>query len=139
MSVPFTILGKGGMALTTSRGQLVTAPLDYSTPYAVAVIVADTGYNFVSPIAGKRFVITDIILDANKNISATTPQAVVIYEAASATTATPSTTILTVEMIKNTNRIITGLNMITSTGKWINIKCEDTTINATIMGYYVSA
>ena len=62
--------GRGGEVCVTSRNQLVVAPLDFSTAYNVEADVINTAFNFVPPIAGKRFVITDILLYANKSVGA---------------------------------------------------------------------
>jgi hypothetical protein len=62
-----------------------------------------------------------------------------VYEADSATETTVTKSILAIEMLKNTARDITGLNLIVTEGKWVNIKTNDNTIFATLMGYYVDA
>jgi hypothetical protein len=131
--------GKGGgyQAKVTKRGQLVTAPLDYSTAYFNAVNAVDTAFEVTGPNASRQFVITDILLDADKNVSANTAGTIVLYEADSGTSTTATKTILTIEMLKNTARVITGINLIVTAGKWLNIKTTDATIYATILGYYV--
>ena len=73
MSVKFRIVdgsGSGASAKVTSRGELVTGHVSYSSAYAVTVDAINTGYNFVGPQAGKQFVITGIYLYANKNVGA---------------------------------------------------------------------
>jgi len=138
-----TILKSGGgdnfEAIVTSRGQLVTAPLHFSDPYTATASVINTAYVISSAKVGERFVITDILLDADRNVSANTPATVVLYEGTSEDTTTASRTILSIEMLKNTNRVITGLNVILSENVWFLLKTDDATINATILGYYVSA
>lgn len=130
--------GNGITAGVSSRGQLVTGPLDFSTAYAVTASVDDTAYNFVPPKSGKRFVITDILLYANKGVGVA-DATVAVYEADSATSTAVTKSILAIEMLKQTARDITGLNLIVSEGKWVNIKTDDNTVFATMMGYYVSA
>lgn len=129
--------GSGSEACVTERGQLITSPLDYSLAYPVAAAVDNTAYNFVPPISGKRFVVTDILLYANKGVGAS-DAAVEIYEADSATETTIVKSILAIEMLKNTSRDLIGLNLLISEGKWLNIKTDDNTIFATVMGYYVN-
>jgi hypothetical protein len=131
--------GTTNVAKVTSRGQLVTSPLSYSESYYNAMAVVDTAYVVAKPLAGKRFVVTDILLDADKNVSANTAGTIVLYESSTETSTTPSKTVLTVEMLKNTARVITGINLIVTTGEWLNIKTTDATIYATILGYYVDA
>ena len=142
MSIKTTLLdgtGQGYEAKISSRGQLIVAPLEFSTSYAKVANVINTAFNFVGPKADKQFVITDMILDAAKDVSNTTAGTIEIYEADSATETTVATSILCIEMIRNTNRIITGLNLILNEGKWLNIKTTDATISCTVMGYFVDA
>jgi len=141
MPVPAEIIdgqGTTARACVTSRGQLVVGPIAFSDAYAVTVNATATAFNFVGPIAGKRFVITDILLYANKGVGAA-DASVQLYEASSDTSTTEDKTILDIEMLKQTARDLTGLNLIVTAGKWVNIKTDDDTIFATIMGYYVNA
>ena len=132
--------GKGGAgeACVTHRNQLVVAPLDFSTAYAVTASVINTAFNFVGPQSGKQFIITDILLYANKGVGAN-DAAVDLYEATGDAETTVSKSILSIEMLKQTSRDISGLNLIVTAGRWVNIKTDDNTIFATIMGYYVDA
>lgn len=129
--------GKGKTAIVTSRGQLVVAPLEFSSAYQVTANVINTAFNFIGPKSGQQFVITDILLYADKNVGAT-DASVVIYEADASNTTTEYKQVLAMEMVKQTSRDITGLNLIVTEGKWLNIKTNDNSIYATIMGYYVN-
>jgi len=130
--------GSGYNAKVTSRGQLVVSPIEFS--YAFAVEVNSTNaFNFVPPITGKRFVITDVIIEAGKTVSTTTAADVVLYEAASITATAVSKLILTFNMIRFGVRTLNGLNLIVGEGKWLNITTTDPTVNATVMGYYINA
>lgn len=138
MSVKTTIKdgkGKGNEAVVTDRGQLVTAPLDFSNAYTQEVNATATAFNFVGPVNGKQFVITDILLYADKNVGVN-DAAVQLYEATSATSTAETKTILDIEMLKQSSRDITGINLIVTEGRYVNIKTDDATIFATIMGYY---
>ena len=128
--------GSDNKVLVTQFGQLVTSPIDYSTPVAHALVLTGTAYNFVTPISGKRIVITDILIYANKGVGAG-DATVDIYEADSITETAISKSIISTEMLKQTSRDLTGLNLILSEGKWINAKTDDNTIFMTIMYYYI--
>ena len=130
--------GSGDEAKVTSLGQLVTAPLSFSEPYTATVNATGTAFVIARGYASKRFVVTDILLDADRNVSANTAGTVQIYEAVSATATAVYKNVLTIEMLKNTNRVITGLNMVVSEGYWLNIQTTDATIYATVLGYYVT-
>ena len=138
MSTPVKITDGSGtetQAKVTVAGQLVTGPFSYDQVSSVTLGVDDTAVNFYPPVAGQQFVITTILLTANKNV--TTDCTVVIYEADSPTDTVPDKTILNVEMLKNTSRDITGLNLLITSGKFINGKTDDDDVFATIMGYYI--
>ena len=127
----------GTEATVTKRGQLVTGPLSYSSAYFASASVNDTAAVLVVPRAGERFVMTGILLDADNGVSTNVGAEVIIYEAISATSTTATRTVLSFSMVKNSNRIITDLNLICTEGAWINVKTDDNTVNATMMGYYV--
>lgn len=131
--------GNDYRAKVTARGQLIVAPLDYSNSYSVSATVINTAYNFVGPIAGKRFVITGILLNADNSVGTNPGATVVVYEATSSTSTTATKTILSVELLKQTNRDITGLNILSTEGVWIHLKTSDNNINATLLGYYIDA
>lgn len=132
-------LGLGGDAKVTSRNQLVVAPLEFNEPYTATATVNDTAYNIAAPKAGQRFVIDAIILDADKNVSANTAGTIVVYEASASDATTVDKTILSIEMLKNTNRSYIGLNVIVTEGKYLNVKTTDNNVYATVLGYYVEA
>ncbi|MEK0326941.1 MAG: hypothetical protein QQN63_14685, partial [Nitrosopumilus sp.] len=56
-------------ARVTQFGQLVTAPLDYSTLVTREISSVNVAVNFVPPKQGHRIVITDIMLQANKQVT----------------------------------------------------------------------
>ncbi len=121
----------------TTRGQLVTAPLSFSSVFAAEANVINTAFNLTSPQAGKRFVLTDVMLFANKGVGVN-DATIELYEATAVDTITVDRSILLFEMLKQSSRDLTGLNLICSEGRWINIKTNDTTIFANIMGYFVT-
>ena len=131
--------GTHNIAKVTSRGQLITSPIEYSESYLQNMVLANTAYNYISPKSNKRFVITDIILSANRGVSSTIESTITIYEASSATTLTPSKTIYQTGLIKLTQQTLVGLNLITSEGVFLNGKCDDNSIFSTIMGYFIDA
>lgn len=124
-------------ASVSKYGELKVAPYNYSTSYFQNFATADTAYNFIPPIQNQFFVITAIILQANKNVNATTGQVVDIYEAESATATTIDKNLFEIEMIKNDRVVVTGLNIRTTEGKFLNGKTADDDVLATVAGYYV--
>lgn len=122
--------------MVTQYGQLVTGALAYSTPVAHTMTLTNTAYNFVKPISGKRIVITDILIYANKGVGVN-DAAIEIYEADDDESIVISKSIISTEMLKQSARDLTGLNLIVSGGKWLNAKTDDNTIFMTIMYYYI--
>ena len=138
MSTPTHILdGSGGKygAKVTSIGQLVVGPIKYDEVVAKTSTVDDTAVNFYEPRAGHQFVITGILLTADSNVvgSAITT----VYEASSLTETTVDKTIMFIDLLKNTNRDVVGLNILVTEGKFINLKADDSDVSAVIMGYYI--
>lgn len=131
--------GTGKGAGVTRLGQLVTSPLEYSTPIFKELSVTGTAVNFFVPVASMQVVITDIVVETNKDVSSTNGALVEIYCAESATSTTATADILTLQPTKNDSRVITGLNYIIDKGAWVNAVTDDATVFMTISGYYVEA
>ena len=128
--------GLGSEASVTSRGQLVVAPLDFSSPFPGVAGAADTAVNIVEPIAGKAFIITEIILYANKSVGVN-DATVELYEASTSNTIVVDKCIFNQEMVKQTTLALTGLNLLINKGKFVNLKTDDNSIFINVFGYYV--
>jgi hypothetical protein len=138
MSLPTTISGENNeKAKVTAAGQLITAPLEYSTISFNTLAVIDTAYTFATPIGGKEGVITDIIIATDRNVGAS-GSLIEIYLADSPTSTVIASNILTIEMTKNSTMVMNGLNWKFPAGKWLNAKCNDNNVYLTITGYYIN-
>lgn len=121
----------------TKRGQLIVSPISFNAPYFRSFEVANTAYNFIKPISGKRFIIDGLIFSSDKNVSSTNGAVISIYEGNSETDLTGSKNIFTLDIGRLDKGSISGLNVITSAGIWLNGKTDDATTNVTVLGYYV--
>jgi hypothetical protein len=128
-------------ATVTRRGELVVSTLDKSVPYYISIAVLNTSYEIVKGIAGKEFVITDIILSSDKNFaSATAGEPVVIYGAHPADIDTIIDTFLNIELLKNDRLPLTGLNWVTAEScSVVGIATTDAAVDVTVAGYFVDA
>ena len=130
--------GNGNTACVTSRGQLITSPLDFSLIYNVKAELVNTAYNIVPPVTGKVFVVTDLILYANKSVGAG-DATVTIYASDGPDSLTEVGVFFTQEMVKQTTIALSGLNIIGTEGLWINVKTDDDDVFVNMAGYYVNA
>ncbi len=129
--------GKSGQTVkVTSRGQLVTSPLEFSTVVEHPLAVINTAYNFAVPRTRKQGVITDIILSGGKSIG-TGGSLVEVYTANSPDSTDVIDSIFTTSLAKSTNIPLTGLNWTYPTGVWLNVKCDDSIVYASLAGYYI--
>jgi len=131
--------GRGGTrnrVAVTERGQMIVAPIDFSSSSFNAMTVNNQAYNFAKPASGKQYVITDIIVSADKSVG-TSGSEIEIYEAQAIDSTTPETCLFQFTITKNTTQAITGLNVITNAGTWINAKMDDNNVNLTLLGYLV--
>ena len=128
----------GNTATVTEYGQLVVAPIAYSSVVQAELAVINTAYNLLVPTQGQQIVITDIILTANRAIGAN-DATIDLYLADSPTALvfTPADAVLSLELEKNGKLALTGLNLITRAGAWINAKTNDNTVFVTLMYYRV--
>lgn len=142
MTLPIEIRGHNGTggvsAEVTQRGQLITAPIQYSKPFTVSVDADNVAFNLVFPKTDKFFVVTDIILTGTKAIDNVVDATVVIYEADSETSTDELNILFQAAVARSATIPLTGLNVITEYNtKYINIKSTDTVIEVTLMGYYL--
>lgn len=118
-------------------GLLTVGPFDFSTPIFRSLNSDNTAFNFFKPRAGFKFVITDVIADADRNIGVN-GAVVDIYEASASDSTTIDTQILKFEMPKSTDKVLTSLNFITTDeGKFINAKSDDSNVLLTISGFFI--
>lgn len=129
--------GTNSKAKVTQRGELIIAPIAYSTPYFNEMTAINTAYNFIKPKSGYEIVITSIIVNANKGVSSTDGALIEVFTASDVDSTTSVDDILTVQLIKNARQSLTGLNIKVSSGVWINAVTDDATVFLTIAGFYL--
>lgn len=139
MAGDFHIVGtqKGARAQVSPYNELITAPYDYSTAYFQTLDVVDTAYVFVPPVQNKFFVVTSIILQADRDVSNSVPATVDIYEADQETDTTIAKSILRFDLLRRDTVIITPTNIKITEGRFLSGKTSDDDILATVSGYYV--
>lgn len=120
------------------NGQMVTAPLKYSDTKFNNMDLVNTAYNFHEPRAGKRFVITGMIVATNRSVGAD-GAVIEFYEASAVDSTTVDKTVLRLDMVKNDKLPLTGVNFILTEGVFLNGKTDDDDVLATIAGYEVDA
>jgi hypothetical protein len=125
--------------LVTDRGELVVAPLSFSTPYYVSVATLNTAFEVVPASARQCFVITGLLLASDKNFgSATVAETLTIYEANAADLDTNLKTIVKVDLLKNDRLVATGLNLLVGQARSLIAIGTDDAVDVTIAGYYVN-
>ena len=127
----------GNSARVTKFGQLVVAPIQYSTPVTKDLAVINAAFNFTEPKAGLSVVITDIFVSADNGVSNTTPAEIEIYTADSPDSIVVIDSILQPRLTRGRNVPMTGLNLLIGEGVWVNAKTNDNDILLTIMFYRV--
>jgi len=141
MATPSVITdsNSGVKAKVSKHGQLIVAPLQFSTPVTDSLITINTAFNFIVPVQRKCIVITDILASADKNVSNVDPANVEIYTATAVDTTTVTKAIVSPQVLRAGNVSLTGLNLLIEDGVWVNAKTDDNNILLTIMFYRVPA
>jgi len=129
--------GAGHTVKVTHTGELVTVRGNYDQTFQDSMTSINTAYNLIVPKTANQFIITGIVINADKNVSATDGAVVEVYEAADATTTTATKTILTLNIGKNSTIPLTGILIQTTKGIFLNAKTDDATVNITLLGYYL--
>jgi len=123
-------------AKVSSNGELITAPFNFDMGIRKVLNATGTAFNHVVPKSGEKFIITGLIINADKNV--TSSAVVEFYEADSPTNATASKGLVTIDVPKNETVVITGINMETSQGVYLNSKTDDATVNFMVLGHFVN-
>ena len=129
--------GGGHLARVTHAGELIIVRGNYDSTFNAAMTSINTAYNLVTPKSGFQFIVTGIVLNADKNVSATDGAIAELYEATTDTTTTSSKTLLTLNIGKNTTVPLTSILIQTTKGVYVNAKTDDATVNITLLGYYL--
>lgn len=128
----------GTTADVSTRGELITGPVEYSTSFVAVLGTDDVGVEFVSPVAGKRVVVTGVVLSADKNVSGTVEAEVEIYESETGLgDNTGSKSLLQVDLLKQERFALTGVQILTNPARWIMAKTTDDNVKCTLLYYYV--
>ncbi|MBV1929897.1 MAG: hypothetical protein KUG81_10360 [Gammaproteobacteria bacterium] len=137
MATPANIIDSrtGNEARVTPFGQLIVAPISYSSPVLRELLTPGESANFIEPAQDQIIVITDIIASADKDVSNTTPADITIYSTDSVDSTTPVDIIVRPQLIRSGNFPLTGLNLKIPEGLWVNATTTDGGILLTIMFY----
>ena len=129
--------GTKTLARVTTRGQLVVGPADFSEASTVTLGTDNVPVNLFGPISGKNFIITDILIYANRLVGVN-DATVTIYESSVGPASTTQTKVLlSTEMVKQSSRDLIGLNLEVAEGRWVNAVTDDDDVFVTVMGYYI--
>lgn len=124
-------------AAVTKRGQIVTSPLEYNEIKYNSLVMINTAYNYVKPISGKRFVIDGIAISGAKDVNSSNGAKINIYEAGSDDSVSIINNLFSISIGRLERGSLVGINVITNSGVWINAFTDDSTVDLTILGYYV--
>ena len=127
--------GKPHRVGVSKNGELITSQLSFDMGIRKVLDSTGTAFNHVEPESGKKFIITGLVINADKNVTASAVTE--FYEADSPTNATASTALLTIDVPKNETVVITNIRMETSTGVYLNSKTDDATVNYMVLGHFV--
>jgi hypothetical protein len=139
MSIDVTIKDRktGNSARVDEWGRVVTGLSDFSTFFPATASVDDTGVTIVPPLSNKRFVVTGIIITADKSV--TSEAVVTVYEASAPNSNTEDKVIFTTEILKQRTLTMLPLNIILTEGKWLIGKTDDNNALFNVSGFYVDA
>ena len=129
--------GNGNKAKVTNSGEVVVSPLSYNETSFNTMDIIDTAYNFFEPLPNKQFVITGMLVFADKDVGDASDTVIIVYEASDNTTTTVDKILLQFGMGKLTSLPFPSLNLLVNPGKWISAKTGDDDVHMTILGYYI--
>ena len=128
--------GTGKTAGVSTHGQLTVGPFAHDDAKFIKFDIPDIAFNFVIPMDRHCFVITGILLKADKQVSNTVDATVVIYEAEEPDTTDVDRILFQFSVVSGDIIPFVALNLAVTVGKFINGKTDDANIHVTLMGYF---
>lgn len=139
MPVQFQLVGRNNRVVEVSpNGEVAVASLEYSTGKFNNMNVNDAAFNFHEPTAGKRFVVTGMIITTNRDVGVN-GAVIEFYETSAVDSTVVDKTVSRFDMVKNQNIPISGINIILAEGSFLNGKTDDASALVTITGYEVDS
>ena len=123
-------------ARVNKDGELVVGELSASTFVAVEMNVNDQVYSLVTPISGRRVRITGVVITTSRTIG-NEGVSINLYSASSAISGVSLGNIFTVDLVKQDKIVMTGLNLEVPEGTWINATASDSTVNLSLIFYFI--
>jgi len=128
---------KGNFASVSDNNELMVAQ-QFSIANKVTLTVDDTAVNLIKPLAGKKVIVTGLIVNTNRDIGVN-GALIEIYETSSETSGTIDTSIMSFDLIKNQTVVTAPILIETVEGKFINTKASDSEVNVTLLSYFAPA
>jgi len=128
--------GKGSGVRVSQNGQMIIAPIAFSIPVQKSLNVDNQVFNLATARVAHRIIITDVILIGDRNIGVN-DATVDIYAADFIDSSTIVKSIFSLDVAKNASIVMTGLNMVTDVGVFLNAKSSDSTVSLTVGYYYL--
>jgi len=125
-------------AKVTEHNQLVVGNLDFSVSIQHDMNVDDTAFNFFKPRSGHIFIITDIIVNATRLITAQ-GSIVEVYEASDELSTIVNKPLFKFDVARQQVISLPGLNIGITEGEFLSAKCDSDTIFLTICGYFAAS
>lgn len=139
MTIKFLLKGRGGKLVEVTKNGFLCVQSDRASKSIKRTITDANAVNFVKPKAGKRFIITGIIINTSRAVGVD-GALVDIYQTDaedSTTIATEDDSIVSLDQIKNVTSPLLPLNAETDQGVYINGKATDFTVHVTVFGYFL--
>ena len=124
----------GKFANVSDNNELMIAQ-QFSTANKVTLTSDNTAVNLIKPQAGKKVIITGLIVNTNRDIGVN-GALIEIYETSTETSGTIDRAIISFDLIKNQNAITAPILIETNEGKFINAKASDSDVNVTLFSYF---
>jgi ABC-type molybdate transport system permease subunit len=130
---------QGNMLKVTPDGVVVVGDEFPSTWYLGSTASNNVAVNVVPPVTGKEFIITAMILSADRSVGANGAVTDIFENGTGPTDGTVTKQIIQEEIAKQTRAVITPVYIKVTQGRWVNVKSDDVIVRCNIAGYYRDA
>ena len=134
MSILTRLLGNSGNTVEISKLGEIFTRLQFSSAETVSLTADDVVVNIVKPRSREKMIITGLIVNSDRSVVGEAK--VEIYESLTEGGAS-SKDILTFDIPKNSTVVTSPILIETAAGRYINAVSDDSTVNVTLLCYFV--
>tara|TARA_R110002126_G_scaffold153309_3_gene300487 strand:- start:778 stop:1191 length:414 start_codon:yes stop_codon:yes gene_type:complete len=133
--IPVYVTDSNGREVAVGEGGALTVSPVFDEVAFNELAVADQAYNYYTPLAGSKFILTGVVATADSSVVG--DATVIIYEASAPDSTTVDNVLFQFVLLKNQQLVIPNFQIKVTPNVWINGKTNDDDIHMSVIGHFV--